>query len=201
MGLGPGTMAAAFADAWSMIDAIWQVHELHDRPAFSMDRPIEGKPVVQVSAFKKAVKHVRGVRNKGQHRDIEGPKAAEAGLPAWGTLCWLVVAEGHPPTGKSCLLISNSSDNTGRGQFINPAGLAMRAGIDHVQLCAFDETVDLSDMLVHLRISPTNGMPHWRRNSKTIHLVYRACSWRSIGLLGFHPMVDPSHPHRKHILR
>jgi hypothetical protein len=148
--LGKGPVARAFADAWSMVDATWQVHELLCRPAITVQSASADKPAVQVSAFKKAVKHLQSVRNKGQHRDVHGPNAVEAGIPVWGTLRWSRVDDGSPQAFKTCVLTVDST-NSSTHDFINPLGKPIIGPIDRVQLCAFGETVDLSEIVVKLQ--------------------------------------------------
>jgi hypothetical protein len=137
-----GGVAAPFSDAWTMIDAVNRIRPLM--------KGLPGSHRADATAeFMAATERVYALRNAVQHLHGRLDKIAADQIPTWGTITWLSVM-GSPPLFKMHLLVPGATFQ-GEHATDNPAGLSIRAPLDHVKLRAHGTVVTITDLPLAVR--------------------------------------------------
>lgn len=132
-------VVSALQDAWSVVDCTHRLRSLFRR----IPRVKKKAPTIQV--FNRATPDAEALRHIIQHLDSEIPKILRLGVPAWGTLQWLVLLDRTKFRMRTCTIAARTAFDA-EHPVQNPAGKTMRATIDHVLLTAGGISLDLSDV-------------------------------------------------------
>lgn len=127
---------AAFADAWSTVDALNRLRGLLDRMPMLEKRGLVKNMLQRLS-------ELSGLRNYVQHLADDIGKSAGARTAVWGSLSWIFVPNTSEQKVISFLLVAGRLQD-GEHRMHNPLGESITARVDHIHLSAAAQTVSLS---------------------------------------------------------
>jgi len=131
---------AIFLDVWSIVDAVHRFsHLINNTPRISHRGP-------KIRIFEEKTDGIEDLRHGVQHLGGTINELVKLNMPAFGVLSWAYVPD---PSANICFvytLLSGSIVKSGGHHIVNPAGREFRPPIDHIELAAFGNTVNLSDV-------------------------------------------------------
>lgn len=133
-----GCFAAAFQDAWSIIDSVHRLKQLLNK------MPGMKRATSNFKLFARRTSNVKELRNRIQHLGDGMRSLAMAGSPVWGTLAWISVVELEPPRLCLCTL-SAGRILAGEHFFPDPMRSTYALPVDHIALEAKPHKLEISD--------------------------------------------------------
>lgn len=135
--------AAAFMDAWVIIDSTHRLRELvRQLPGFS-----KKKQNVEWRTFESSTAIVKDFRNKVQHLDQEIKEVVKLNQPVWGMLTWFAALDENPETIMHCWLGAGTVFPMETPGFTIGEQEELEPPVDHIKLHAHGLTVSLTDAL------------------------------------------------------
>ena len=135
--------AAAFMDAWAIIDSTHRMRELvRQLPGLS-----KKKHSVEWRTFESSTAVVKDFRNKVQHLDQEINKVVEQDQPVWGMLTWFAALDENPATIMHCWLGAGTVFPMEAPAFTVGEPKELEPPVDHIKLHAHGLTLSLTDIL------------------------------------------------------
>ncbi len=142
-GSSPGSFAAAFSDAWTIVDST-------NRLRLLVRLLPKADQAMAIQEFLGRTDVIRRLRDSVQHLHARFEKLVKLREPTWGVITWVTVVRVEPFLGKLHMIVAGSI-SSGQHALDNPLGCPVRVPIDFVRLSAHRETVLLTETLDSIR--------------------------------------------------
>ena len=136
----------AFSDAWTIIDSIDRLRGLL-HPLAKSDQNDSN----YIQGFIDSFTVIRVLRNGIQHVNGRIEKLVKNNSSVWGSLSWVAIDKNEPNSGKVHVIIDGPIINNSSFPAVNPIEKDISYPISQIQLTAYEESVNISDIHEALR--------------------------------------------------